>query len=221
MTEITLTTFEWLPEFPRGYVRDIRIRWALEEAGLAYTVKGVPFKDRSNDHFQHQPFGQVPWLSEGDISIFESGAAVLHVAEKSEKLMQSDPKGRSEVIKWLFAALNSVEAASLPWFIFQFSGDDKETEGGNAINSFLASRLTHMEDVLAEREWLTHRFSAADIVMVDVFRVIDRFDGLDDHPNCRDYMQRGEDRPAFKKAFADQMAFFAEADIRMCGSDDS
>lgn len=221
MTKITLTTFEWLPEFPRGYVRDIRIRWALEEAGLAYTVKGVPFKDRSKDHFQHQPFGQVPWLSEGGLSIFESGAAVLHVAEKSEKLMPSDPKGRSDVIKWLFAALNSVEAASLPWFIFQLSGDHEETEGRKAINNFLTSRLTHMKDVLSEREWLTDRFSAADIVMVDVFRVIDRFDGLNDHPSCRDYMQRGKNRPAFKKAFADQMSFFVEADIRMSELDGS
>lgn len=221
MTAITLTTFEWLPEFPRGYVRDIRIRWALEEAGLAYTVKSVPFKDRSKGHFQQQPFGQVPWLSEGDITVFESGAAVLHIAEKSEKLMPMEPKGRSEVIKWLFAALNSVEAASLPWFIFQFSGDDEETDGRKAINGFLSSRLTHMENVLAEREWLTDRFSAADILMVDVFRVIDRFEGLADHPNCRDYMRRGEDRPAFKKAFADQMAFFVEADIRMSKSDDN
>ncbi len=219
MTEITLTTFDWLPEFPRGYVRDLRIRWALEEAGLAYTVQGVPFKKRGRDHFRHQPFGQVPWLSEGDISIFESGAAVLHIAEKSEKLMPTDPKGRSEVIKWLFAALNSVEAASLPWFIFQFAGNDEVNEGREAINGFLASRLTHMETVLMERECLTDRFSAADIVMIDVFRVIDRFEGLAKHPNCRDYMQRGKERPAFKKAFADQMAFFAEADVRMSESD--
>ena len=208
MTEIVLTTFDWLPEFPRGYVRDIRIRWALEEAGLPYSVQGVPFEDRGPDHFRHQPFGQVPWLTEGDVTVFESGAAVLHVAEKSEKLMPSDPKGRSEVIKWLFAALNSVEAASLPWFIFQFTGDNEESAGRKAINEFLASRLTRMEAVLKGREWLTDRFSAADIVMVDVFRVIDRFDGLAGYPGCRSYMKHAEERPAFKKAFADQMAHF-------------
>ena len=209
-----LTTFDWLPEFPRGYVRDIRIRWALEEAGLPYSVEGVPFKDRGSDHFKHQPFGQVPWLTDGDMTIFESGAAVLHVAEQSDALMPSDAKGRSEVIKWLFASLNSVEAASLPWFIFQFAGDSEETEGRKAINDFLSSRLSHMEDVMSERVWLTEQFSAADIVMVDVFRVIDRFDGLTDYSACRSYVKRAEDRPAFKKAYADQMAFFEEADLR-------
>lgn len=215
MAEVVLTTFDWLPEFPRGYVRDIRIRWALEEAGLSYSVVGVPFKDRGPDHFRHQPFGQVPWLTEGGITIFESGAAVLHIAEKSEKLMPLDPKARSDVIKWLFAALNSVEAASLPWFIFQFVGDGKETEGRTAIDDFLASRLSHMEDALRGREWLTDQFSAADIVMVDVFRVIDRFDGLARYPGCRSYMEYAKERSAFKKAFADQMAHFAEADRRL------
>lgn len=214
MADMVLTTFEWLPKFPRGFVRDIRIRWALEEAGLPYTVEGVPFEDRSPEHLHHQPFGQVPWLTDGELTIFESGAAVLHVAEKAEVLMPSNPRGRGDVIKWLFAALNSVEAASLPWFIFQFVKDDQETEGRKAIDWFLASRLKHMDTVLSDREWLAGRFSAADIVMVDVFRVIDRFDGLADYPACRSYMKRAETRPAFKKALADQIAHFREADLR-------
>lgn len=214
MTDMVLTTFEWLPEFPRGFVRDIRIRWALEEAGLSYKVEGVPFEDRRTEHFQSQPFGQVPWLTDGDLTVFESGAAVLHIAEKAEVLMPSDPKERGDVIKWLFAALNSVEAASLPWFIFQFVKDDQETEGRKAIEKFLSSRLKHMEDVLSDREWLTGHFSAADIVMADVFRVIDRFDGLAKYPSCQTYMKRTEDRPAFKKALADQLQHFSKADTR-------
>lgn len=214
MADLILTTFEWLPEFPRGFVRDIRIRWALEEAGLPYTVEGVSFEERGAEHFQSQPFGQVPWLTDGDLTVFESGAAVLHIAEKAEALMPSEPKERTDVIKWLFAALNSVEAASLPWFIFQFVKDDQETEGRKAIEKFLSSRLTHMEDVLSDREWLTGHFSAADIVMADVFRVIDRFDGFAKYPACRSYMTRGEDRPAFKKALADQLEHFSKADTQ-------
>src|SRR5260370_16504148 len=120
MTDIVIYTFDWVPEMPRGYVRDIRVRWALEEAGLPYSVRGVPFHDREAEHFSHQPFGQVPWLTDGDISIFESGAILLHLGERSEKLMPVDRRRRNEVIEWLFAALNSVEMASLPWSLFQF-----------------------------------------------------------------------------------------------------
>lgn len=99
MTELILTTFDWVPELPRGYVRDLRVRWALEEAGLPYRVEGVSFSDRNADHFAHHPFGQVPWLTDGDVSIFESGAILLHVAEQSEALMPTETKGRSEVIQ--------------------------------------------------------------------------------------------------------------------------
>lgn len=213
MSGLIITTFDWVPEFPRGYVRDIRIRWALEEAGLPYSVDSVPFKDRSDAHFRHQPFGQVPWLTDDDTTISESGAAVLHIAQKCETLMPSDPKGRSATVQWLFAALNSVEAASLPWFILQFADDGAETKGRSAIDQFLASRLAHMEDVLGDKEWLTNRFSVADIAMVDVFRVIHRFEGLARYPACESYMMRGEQRPAFKKAFADQMAHFASSEL--------
>ncbi|NPU94825.1 MAG: glutathione S-transferase family protein [Gammaproteobacteria bacterium] len=212
MTQLTLTTFDWVPEMPRGYVRDLRVRWALEEAGLPYSVRSVPFRDRGAGHFSHQPFGQVPWLTDGDISIFESGAILLHLAERSEALMPADPRGRSEVIEWMFAALNSVEMASLPWFIFIFSGDTEETPGRKSINKFLESRLQHMESVLAGREWLASSFSVADILMADVLRLVGRLDGLAAHPACRDYVARATARPAFVKAHADQMAHFAAAD---------
>ena len=91
MVDLILTTFDWVPETPRGYVRDIRVRWALEEAGLPYRVKSVPFRARNAEHFSHQPFGQVPWLTDGDISIFESGAILLHLGERSDALMPADP----------------------------------------------------------------------------------------------------------------------------------
>lgn len=117
MTEITITTFDWVPALPSGYVRDIRLRWALEEAGLEYAVQSTPFRNRTDEHYRHQPFGQVPWLTHGEITVFESGADLLYVAEASGKLMPADPKGRIEVIKWLFAGLNSVEMAVLPFTI--------------------------------------------------------------------------------------------------------
>jgi glutathione S-transferase len=212
MTDLILTTFDWVPEMPRGYVRDIRVRWALEEAGLPYRVESVPFRARNAEHFSHQPFGQVPWLTDGDISIFESGAILLHLGERSKALMPADPHGRSEVIKWMFAALNSVEAASLPWSIFVFSGDTTETPGRKQLDEFLKARLQHMEKALAGSEWLTKTFSVADILMADVLRLVDRFDGLAGYLACRDYVVRATARPSFVKAYSDQMAHFAAAD---------
>lgn len=212
MTDIVLTSFDWVPEIPRGYVRDIRIRWALEEAGLPYRVEGVPFADRGAEHFEHQPFGQVPWLTDGEMSIFESGAILLHLGERSDKLLPTDPRGRSEAIQWLFAALNSVEMASVPWSIFQFSNDNERTPGRESLDQFLTSRLQHLEKVLAQREWLAGTFSVADIVMSDALRLVDRFGELADYPACREYIARATARPGFIKAYDDQMAHFAAAD---------
>jgi glutathione S-transferase len=212
MADLILTTFDWVPEMPRGYVRDLRVRWALEEAGLPYRVVGVPFRDRDAEHFTHQPFGQVPWLTDGDISIFESGAILLHLAERNDTLMPVDPRGRAEVLEWLFAALNSVEMASLPWSILKFSGDTGDTPISKRLGDFLNARLKHMEAVLAGREWLAGSFSVADILMSDVLRLVDRFDGLAGFPACSAYLARATTRPAFVKAHADQMTHFAAAD---------
>jgi glutathione S-transferase len=214
MADLTLTTFDWVPEPPRGYVRDLRVRWALEEAGLPYRVASVPFGDRKPAHFAHQPFGQVPWLTDGDISIFESGAILLHLGELSPALVPADPRGRSDAMQWVFAALNSVEMASLPWSIMKFSGDAGDTPASKPLDAFLKARLKQMEPVLAGREWLAESFSVADILMADVLRLVDRFEGLADHPACRDYIARATARPAFMKAHADQMAHFAAADRR-------
>jgi glutathione S-transferase len=212
MGDLILTTFDWVPEMPRGYVRDLRVRWALEEAGLPYRVESVSFHDRKADHFGHQPFGQVPWLTDGDTSIFESGAILLHLGERSGALMPADPRARGEVKTWLFAALASVEAASQPWSFFKFFGDTEQTSIREFFDGFLKARLTHMEAVLAAREWLAGSFSVADILMADVLRLVDRFEGLADYPVCKAYMERAKVRPAFQKAYADQMAHFAAAD---------
>jgi len=212
MTDLTLTTFDWVPPPPRGLVRDLRVRWALEEAGLPYRVASVPFGDRSSAHLAHQPFGQVPWLTDGDLSIFESGAILLHLGELSAKLMPADPRGRSEATKWLFAALNSVEMASLPWSMSKFMGHPTDTAAWKFMDDFLKLRLKHVEPVLAGREWLAGSFSVADILMSDVLRVVDKFDGLTDSPACRAYVARATARPAFAKAHADQMTHFAAAD---------
>ena len=212
MADLTLTTFNWVPEPPRGLVRDLRVRWALEESGLPYRVASTPFDDRGPAHLAHQPFGQVPWLTDGDISIFETGAILLHLGERSEKLMPTDPRGRAEATTWVFAALNSVEMASLPWGMSKFMGHPTDTAAWKFVDDFLKLRLRHLEPVLTGREWLAGSFSVADILMADVLRVIDQFGGLTDSPACRAYAARATGRPAFAKAHADQLAHFAAAD---------
>lgn len=212
MTDLVLTTYDWVPQMPRGFVRDLRVRWALEEAGLPYRVESTPFKDRPPEHLAHQPFSQIPWLTDGNLSIFESGAILLHLGERSDRLMPTDLRGRSDVKQWLFAALASVEAASQPWSFFMFSGDIDETPMRKFFDSFLEHRLKHMEMLLDGREWLVGSFSIADILMSDVLRLVDRFEGLADFPACKAYVARATARPAFIKAHADQMAHFAAAD---------
>jgi glutathione S-transferase len=148
MGGLILTTFDWVPEMPRGYVRDLRVRWALEEAGLPYRVESTPFRNRNVE-------------------------------------MSTDPHCRSEVKEWLFAALNSVEAASLPWSLLIFTGENRDTSAWKVFDGFLkTSRLGHLEPVIARREWLTGTFSVADILMADVLRLVDRFGGLATYPAC-------------------------------------
>jgi glutathione S-transferase len=209
---LTLYTYDWVPEPPRGYVRDLRVRWALEEAGLPYQVQGVPFRDRGPEHLAHQPFAQVPWLTDGDLSIFESGAILLHLGQRSDKLLPTDAQRRNEAIEWLFAALNSVEMASVPWSIFIFYKLTSESSGWKFFDDFVGMRLDRLEPVFAAREWLAGSFSIADILMADVLRLVHRFERLAKYPACRDYVARATDRAAFKKAHADQLAHFAAAD---------
>lgn len=214
MSELVLTTYDWVPDLPRGLVRDLRVRWALEEAGLSYRVGSTPFRDRGPEHFQAQPFGQVPWLTDGDLVVFESGAILLYLAEKSAVLMPPDPRGRAEVMAWVVAALNSVDLPSQPWALFRFMQFPGEGPEAKFVDDFLKARLDRMEAVLARREWLAGgRFSVADLLMADVMRQLERFDGLANHPACRAYVARLTARPAFAKAYQDQMAHFAAADV--------
>ncbi len=213
MTDLILTTYDWVPEMPRGMVRDLRVRWALEEAGLPYRVESTPFRDRQPAHFSHQPFGQVPWLTDGDLTIFESGAILLYLGEKSPALMPTDPRGRVEVLEWVIAALNSVDLPAQPWALFRFMGFPGASPEAEFVDGFMKARLDRMEAVLAEREWLAGGgFSVADLLMADVLRQVARFDGLAKYPTCQAYVTRITARPAFAKAYADQMAHFAAAD---------
>ncbi|HEY1426178.1 MAG TPA: glutathione S-transferase family protein [Caulobacteraceae bacterium] len=211
MSELILTTYDWVPEWPRGLVRDLRVRWALEEAGLPYRVETTPFDTRSEAHLAHQPFAQVPWLTDGNLSFFESGAILLHLGELSEALMPTGAHGRAEAISWVFAALNSVEMASMPRALF-FSSERRTGPDWERFDGFFKLRLERLEPVLAAREWLAGPFSVADILMADVLRLPDRSGDLAGHPACQDYLARATARPAFAKAYADQMAHFAAAD---------
>lgn len=213
MSELVLTTYDWVPEPPRGLVRDLRVRWALEEAGLPYRVESTSFRERGAAHLAAQPFGQVPWLTDGDLTIFESGAILLHLAGKSPALMPTDPRGRAEVVEWVIAALNSVDLPSQPWALFRFMGFPGEAPEARFVEDFLKARLDRMETVLAGRPWLAAgRFTVADLLMADVLRQVDKFDGLGAYPACHAYVARMTARPAFLKAYDDQMAHFAAAD---------
>lgn len=189
------------------------MRWALEEAKLPYRVQSTPFRDRGPEHFAAQPFGQVPWLTDGDITIFESGAIVLHLAEKSADLMPVDPHGRAEVMSWSIAALNSVDLPSQPWALFRFMKFPGESPEAKFVEDFMAARLQRMEAVLSGREYLVaSRFTIADLLMADVLRQLHKFDGLKSYPACHAYVERATARPAFYKAYSDQMAHFAAGD---------
>lgn len=213
MSELVLTTYDWVPEPPRGLVRDLRVRWALEEAGLPYRVESTSFRKRGPEHLAAQPFGQIPWLTDGEVTLFETGAILLHLAGKSPALAPSDPRGRAEVDSWVVAALNSVDLACLPWALFNFMGLPGQSPEARFVDDFRKARLARLEAVLAERTWLAcGRFTVADLLMADTLRPMDRFDGLAGYPACRAFLERLTARPAFRKAYDDQMAHFAAAD---------
>ena len=207
MNDLTIWTYDWVPEFPRGFVRDMRLRWACEEAGLPYSVRTVPFDGRETNHLDQQPFGQVPFLTDGNVETFESGACLLHLARKSEKLMPRDPAGEAATTQWMFAALNSIEMVAVPWWFLEMSGVKE-----NVLTPWVEKRLGQLEKVLSEREWLVgDRFTAADLLMADVLRV-GKVREFGNRPASEKYVARMTDRPAFKKAHAAQMAHFAAGD---------
>lgn len=207
MSDLIIWTYDWVPEGPRGFVRDVRLRWACEEAGLAYDVRTVPFADRGPEHLARQPFAQVPFLTDGSVELFESGAALLHLARKSEALMPRDPVGEAQTLQWTIAALNSMEMVTVPWWFLEVTGAKE-----NGLTGWFESRLGHIERELKEREWLAaDRFTVADLLMADVLRV-SKVRAFGNRPASEAYVARVTARPAFQKARADQMAHFAAAD---------
>jgi glutathione S-transferase len=207
MSELTIWTLDWVPPGPRGFVRDLRLRWACEEAGLAYSVRTVPFDGRETNHLADQPFGQVPFLKDGGVEIFESGAGLLYLARKSDRLMPRDPAGEAQTLQWTIAALNSIEMVTVPWWFLKLCGDET-----NGLTGWLGQRLCHLERVLSEQDWLAAgRFTVADLLMADVLRVPD-VRAFGDRPATEAYVARVTSRAAFKKAQADQIRHFAAAD---------
>lgn len=207
MSGLTIWTYDWVPEGPRGFVRDLRLRWACEEADLPYTVRTIPFHGRETNHLARQPFGQVPFLSDGELEIFESGAGLLHLARKSHKLLPRDPVGEADTLQWTIAALNSIEMVTVPWWFLKMSGNEE-----NNLVGWMSMRLAQLENVLSEREWLAAgRFTAADLLMADVLRVPE-IRSFGSRPATEAYLIRATDRAAFKKARADQIAHFESTD---------
>ncbi|MEO6186866.1 MAG: glutathione S-transferase family protein [Steroidobacteraceae bacterium] len=207
MSSLTIWTLDWVPPAPRGFVRDLRLRWACEEAGLPYTVRTIPFDGRETNHLAQQPFGQVPFLQDEGVEMFESGAGLLHLAGKSERLMPRDPAAAAATLQWTIAALNSIEMASVPWWFLKMSG-----AADNPLTGWLTQRLDHMERVLGEQEWLAAgRFTVADLLMADVLR-IPAVRTFSDRPATESYVARVTDRAAFRKAHADQIRHFEAAD---------
>jgi glutathione S-transferase len=206
---ITVWTYDWVPQGPRGFVRDLRLRWALKEAGLDYNVRSVSFEERGPDHLARQPFAQVPFLQDDELYVFESGACLLHLAEKSPILMPRDPQGRADTLQWVIAALNSVEIVTLPWW---FIGLSKPAE--NPMEGWMQKRFDQLEGVLAGRDWLAAgQFTVADILMADVLRIPAKLDQLTAHPALLAYVARVTDRPAFHEARQDQIDHFAAGDV--------
>lgn len=210
---ITVTGFKWVPDFARGEVRDLRVRWALEEAAIPYQERLIGFEDQATDWYRkEQPFGQVPVYQEDDLILFESGAIVLHIAEKSTALSPPDAAGRARMQSWVLAALNSIE----PWLLnvciidlFHPNEEWAKARRPGAVE-FAEKRLKDLAGWLGDKEWLEDRFTAGDLMMSTVLRILHYTDIVEGFPNLAAYKKRCEARSAFKKALADQLASFEE-----------
>ncbi|WP_114952377.1 glutathione S-transferase family protein [Sphingosinicella terrae] len=209
---IRITAFQWVPPFAAGLVRDLRVRWALEEAGLPYQARLLGQGEQDSPHHRAvQPFGQVPVYEEGDLTLFESGAILLHIGQQSESLLPADPEARARAVQWVFAALNSVEPA-----IQELAGIDlfHAAEEWAAIRrpgavAMVERKLDALEARLDGRDWLEDgRFTAGDLMMTTVLRILRHTDLVAARPALAAHQARGEARPAFQKALASQLAPF-------------
>ena len=207
---LVITTFDWVPDISKGYVRDIRVRWACEEAGLPYHVETTSVREKTLPYMLRQPFGQVPMVDDGDISLFESGAILLYLGDRHEALIPRDPRQRAETQQWMIAGLNTLEPVIMAYFMAKIS-DQNETATG-LLQPRLQERLRQLAPVLAKREFIASGcFTAADILICEALRLVAHMDELDPHPVLTDYVQRMTARPAFQQALAAQLDHFTEA----------
>jgi glutathione S-transferase len=207
----TITAFESSPDRGRGLARDMAVRWALEEVVQPYDVRLVSFAEMKQPaHLALQPFGQIPTYEEGELALFESGAIVLHIAERHPGLLPDDANGRARAIAWMFAAKSTVEPVIVENEVAEFLESDKSwsAERPPLINGRIRDRLKQLSARLGDADWLDGEFSAGDLLMINVLR---RPSGLviaQEFPNLANYIARGEARPAFKRAFDAQLAVF-------------
>jgi glutathione S-transferase len=210
---IRVSAFRWVPPFAQGLVRDLRVRWALEEAGLPYEMRLIGPEDQASDRYRAmQPFGQVPVYEEDGLVLFESGAIVQHVAGRSEALMPADADGRARVTAWLFAALNSIEPHIMHLATIDLFHADEEwakLRRPGAID-IVKSRLQSLCRWLDGREYLEGRFTAGDLLMTAVLRILRHTNLVAEIPVLEAYRLRCEARPAFQKALNDQLTTFAK-----------
>jgi glutathione S-transferase len=211
MSNICITAFKWVPPFAQGLVRDLRVRWALEEAGLSYTEKLLgPGEQNSAAHRASQPFGQVPVYEEDGLTLFESGSILMHIGEKSEVLLPKDPAQRARARTWMFAALNSVEPhlQNLTTIDLFFPNEDWAKLRRPGAEKLALSRLSAVAASLEGREYLEGRFTAGDLLMVTVLRILRHTTMVKDIPVLAAYQARCESRTAFQRALASQVAHF-------------
>lgn len=206
---ITVTAYKWVPPVVRGLVRDLRVRWALEEAGIPYDIELIGLDEKDTpDYRALQPFAQVPAIRDGDLKIFESGAIVLYIGEKSEALLPRDPKARERAIVWLFAALNSVEnfTAQLLQGDLMAPKEDWWKAFRPWVEGIVKSRLRDLSETLGERDYFEGTFTIGDLMMSTVLRQLHPSGLLKTEPTLAAYVARCEERPAFQKALKAQLA---------------
>jgi glutathione S-transferase len=206
---ITITAFQKSFDQGVGLARDMRVRWALEEVGQPYEVRLVPWeKFKEQAHLSRNPFGQIPTYEEGALTLFESGAIVLHIAERFPGLLPNDADARARAITWIFAALGTIEPPIIDRDVVEFFEADKswQDERFAMVDERIRGRLDQLVAYMGDSEWLDGAFSAADIIMVHVLRRLEGSPILADYPALTAYIARAEARPAYKRAFAAQLA---------------
>jgi glutathione S-transferase len=205
-----VSAFRWVPPFAQGLVRDLRVRWALHEAGEAYSERLIGLSDLATEQYRRrQPFGQVPTYEEDGLALFESGAIVLQIAERSPVLMPEDSYGRARARTWVFAALNSVEPPIMFLNKLEQMQVPETNEIRGAVEGWVKRRLVGLSEWLDGRDYLEESFSAGDLLMTTVLRILRTTDIVEEFPTLRVYKERCEDRLAFQRALADQLSTFS------------